>query len=127
MQRITYTLAEFVGGGHGLTQERTSPCVYGTGHKGTGRSGRWDNHAARSTAVRSSFRRPARERSQISTATVLIEKPIQNAIPKNWLGARCVSGLVAKRCPLSVVWLRSREGCRSRASSTPVSDFVPPA
>src|SRR5438309_3324264 len=100
MQRITYTLAEFVGGGHGLTQERTSPCVYGTGHKGTGRSGRWDNHAARSTAVRSSFRRPARERSQISTATVLIEKPIQNAIPKNWLGARCVSGLVAKKMPI---------------------------
>ena len=59
-----------------------------------------DNHAARCTAVRSSFKRPARERSQISTATVLIEKPIQNAIPKNWLGARCVSGLVAKKMPI---------------------------
>src|ERR1700745_243792 len=117
MQRITYTLAEFVGEGHGLTQERTSLCVYGTGHKGTGQPGRWDNHsavcmqarvgpadsdnhAARCIAVRSTFKRPARERSQISTATVLIEKPLQNAIPKNWLGVRCVSGLVAKKMPI---------------------------
>lgn len=36
-------------------------------------------------------------RSQSSITTVLKENPIQNAIPKNWCGVRCVSGAVAKK------------------------------
>jgi hypothetical protein len=30
----------------------------------------------------------SRDRNQNSTATVLMEKPIQNAMPKNWFGVR---------------------------------------
>src|SRR5581483_3488055 len=52
----------------------------------------------------------SRERSQSSMANVLMEKPIQNAIPKNWLGARWVRWLVAKKTPITgrVVAMPSR-------------------
>jgi hypothetical protein len=45
--------------------------------------------------------RSARDRSHNSTTTVLIENPIQNAIPKNCLGSRCVNLLVAKSTPIT--------------------------
>src|SRR5664279_314221 len=41
------------------------------------------------------------DRSQISTASVLIEKPIQKAKPKNCGGVRCVDALVAKNMAIT--------------------------
>ena len=35
------------------------------------------------------------------TIAVFIEKPIQKAMPKNWLGAKCVRRLVAKKTPIT--------------------------
>jgi|tagenome__1003787_1003787.scaffolds.fasta_scaffold17679377_1 hypothetical protein len=40
-------------------------------------------------------------RSQNPPTKVLVENPIQNAVPKNWLGWRCVSGLVVKKIPIT--------------------------
>ena len=50
------------------------------------------------------------ECSQSSITRALIENPIQKAIPKNWFGARCVRGLVAKKTPITgrVVAIPSR-------------------
>src|ERR1700734_4527400 len=42
-----------------------------------------------------------RERSQSSTMKVLMENPIQKAMPKNCLGSRWVRGLVAKNTPIT--------------------------
>jgi hypothetical protein len=50
---------------------------------------------------------PSSDRSHSSTITVLMEKPIQNAIPKNSLGDRWVIRLVAKNIPITGrPWLR---------------------
>jgi hypothetical protein len=50
------------------------------------------------------------DRSQVSITSVLMVNPIQNAIPKNWRGSRCVSRLVAKNTPMTgrVVAIPSR-------------------
>src|SRR5580658_5217162 len=52
----------------------------------------------------------ARLRSQSSITSVLREKPIQKAMPKNCRGAKCVRGAVAKKTPMTgrVVAMPSR-------------------
>jgi D-alanyl-D-alanine carboxypeptidase len=58
-------------------------------------------HGAGCMATATGGERRCRERSQSSTRIVLMEKPIQNARPKNCRGSKCVSELVAKNTAMT--------------------------
>src|ERR1700757_2637184 len=69
------------------------------GHAGSAGDPSTIDGAARRSCAQAGLTRRLRERIHSSKTTTLMEKPIQNAIPKNWFGVRCVRGLVAKKIP----------------------------